>query len=269
MPLATKNGSIIVKDGKLAENCGCCEGWYCGFGKTLSVSPQTIPDIVSSVSVTISGGADARYTQVSKHDKCRSYFDGSVYTVSECLLPMQSYNGSRALSKTSTTSWQTVFTDSIGNAASIAIDFDTQSTSYTVTFVWWFYLYLLIRKAVRPSFLSFAEIPRLTSQDVDVTGPYTRLIGGMPFYKCPPPSGGEDQNDVTLYRCPPDQRAFAASLPKDCLPLAGITQTFSLKYVEDLFELPYSPGFYRDGSFIVNTAYQGTLNIAVTVVPSY
>jgi hypothetical protein len=29
MTLATKNGSIIVKDGKLAENCGCCGEWYC------------------------------------------------------------------------------------------------------------------------------------------------------------------------------------------------------------------------------------------------
>jgi hypothetical protein len=29
MSLATKNGSIIVKDGKLAENCGCCGEWYC------------------------------------------------------------------------------------------------------------------------------------------------------------------------------------------------------------------------------------------------
>jgi hypothetical protein len=29
MTLATKNGAIIVKDGKLAENCGCCGGWYC------------------------------------------------------------------------------------------------------------------------------------------------------------------------------------------------------------------------------------------------
>jgi hypothetical protein len=29
MPLATKNGAIIVKDGLLAENCGCCNGWYC------------------------------------------------------------------------------------------------------------------------------------------------------------------------------------------------------------------------------------------------
>lgn len=29
MPIATKNGSIIVKDGKVAENCDCCGGWYC------------------------------------------------------------------------------------------------------------------------------------------------------------------------------------------------------------------------------------------------
>jgi hypothetical protein len=29
MTLATKDGSLIVKDGKLAENCGCCGGWYC------------------------------------------------------------------------------------------------------------------------------------------------------------------------------------------------------------------------------------------------
>jgi len=29
MPLATKNGAIILKDGKLAEDCGCCGGWYC------------------------------------------------------------------------------------------------------------------------------------------------------------------------------------------------------------------------------------------------
>jgi len=29
MTIATKNGAIIVKDGKLAENCGCCGDWYC------------------------------------------------------------------------------------------------------------------------------------------------------------------------------------------------------------------------------------------------
>jgi hypothetical protein len=29
MTLATKNGSLIVKDGQIAENCGCCGGWWC------------------------------------------------------------------------------------------------------------------------------------------------------------------------------------------------------------------------------------------------
>jgi hypothetical protein len=29
MPLATKNNAIIVKNGRLAENCDCCGDWYC------------------------------------------------------------------------------------------------------------------------------------------------------------------------------------------------------------------------------------------------
>lgn len=30
MPLATKNGSLIIKSGSIAENCRCCaSGWYC------------------------------------------------------------------------------------------------------------------------------------------------------------------------------------------------------------------------------------------------
>ncbi len=29
MPLAVKNNAIILKDGRLAENCGCCGEWYC------------------------------------------------------------------------------------------------------------------------------------------------------------------------------------------------------------------------------------------------
>jgi len=29
MPLATRNGQLIVKDGKLAENCNCCGEWWC------------------------------------------------------------------------------------------------------------------------------------------------------------------------------------------------------------------------------------------------
>lgn len=29
MNIATQGGKIILKDGKLAEGCGCCGGWYC------------------------------------------------------------------------------------------------------------------------------------------------------------------------------------------------------------------------------------------------
>ena len=46
MSIATKNNAIILKDGKLAENCNCCGGWYCyqescpcNYSKTL---PQTL-----------------------------------------------------------------------------------------------------------------------------------------------------------------------------------------------------------------------------------
>lgn len=48
MTLATKNGSIIVKDGALAENCGCCGGWYC------CADTSCLTDW-GSVAVTLSG----------------------------------------------------------------------------------------------------------------------------------------------------------------------------------------------------------------------
>jgi hypothetical protein len=49
-PIATKNNAIIIKDGKLAENCGCCEGWYC--------CPDWDCYTVSSPTITISNATD-------------------------------------------------------------------------------------------------------------------------------------------------------------------------------------------------------------------
>ena len=61
MPLATKNNSLIVKDGKLAENCGCCGPWYCSTNvccvnnkSTIVGEMDTLLSTASSVSVTIS-----------------------------------------------------------------------------------------------------------------------------------------------------------------------------------------------------------------------
>jgi hypothetical protein len=67
MPLATKNNAIIVKDGKLAENCNCCGGggeWYCDglqFPVTASVSGlgETVFDFCNPatiLSTTFSAG---------------------------------------------------------------------------------------------------------------------------------------------------------------------------------------------------------------------
>jgi hypothetical protein len=48
MPLATKNNAIIVKDGRLAENCNCC-GWVCvSCGGTYSYGP-TAPHYKGSI----------------------------------------------------------------------------------------------------------------------------------------------------------------------------------------------------------------------------
>ena len=54
MNIATQGGSIIVKDGLLAENCGCCGGWYC----VTCPYPTVIPD---QVRVTISTNSTDSY----------------------------------------------------------------------------------------------------------------------------------------------------------------------------------------------------------------
>jgi hypothetical protein len=60
MPLATKNNAIIVKDGKLAESCACCEsGWYCCADKACLAKPS---------SVTLSVVAEDFYTQYGMTD---------------------------------------------------------------------------------------------------------------------------------------------------------------------------------------------------------
>lgn len=42
MPLATKNNAIILKDGKLAESCGCCDGGACCESNgTCSIKPES------------------------------------------------------------------------------------------------------------------------------------------------------------------------------------------------------------------------------------
>jgi hypothetical protein len=68
MPLATKNNALIVKDGLLAENCGCCGGWYCcadpacavGDIKTATIS-ITASDYYSHFYASTAGFTDSTY----------------------------------------------------------------------------------------------------------------------------------------------------------------------------------------------------------------
>jgi hypothetical protein len=69
MPLATKNNALIVKDGKLAENCNCCGGWYCCADTTCSLDQLTTATISITASdyysryIELSGGTDGALYQ--------------------------------------------------------------------------------------------------------------------------------------------------------------------------------------------------------------
>jgi len=57
MPLATKNNAIILKDGKLAQDCGCCGGWYC-YKQCDSCKSGKIPAYVrTSITYTMGDGS--------------------------------------------------------------------------------------------------------------------------------------------------------------------------------------------------------------------
>lgn len=80
MPLATKNGSLIVKDGKVAENCNCCGDWYCyGCGEGFKYSPFSGLDCTAFGTVSINGGSSyvsyANYSDVG----CFSVQNGRFY----------------------------------------------------------------------------------------------------------------------------------------------------------------------------------------------
>ena len=59
MPLATKSNALIVKDGKVAENCNCCGGWYCyGCGPGFKYDPLAGFDCNAFGTVSINGVAN-------------------------------------------------------------------------------------------------------------------------------------------------------------------------------------------------------------------
>ena len=112
MTIATKNGAIIVKDGKLAESCGCCGGWYCynnpcsqtalGYNSLWVCSEGELPPDTLNVKVTFSGdkwcewlfgGGDAKgptYAFSRTYDASTSL--NATFSLSRSSILIQSYS---------------------------------------------------------------------------------------------------------------------------------------------------------------------------------
>lgn len=58
MTIATRNGAIIVKDGKLAEDCACCGGWWCYDETCNSCQSGQYPSAINTrIDMTVNDGA--------------------------------------------------------------------------------------------------------------------------------------------------------------------------------------------------------------------
>jgi hypothetical protein len=91
--IGTKNGSVIVKDGKAAENCNCCGGWYC------CMDGKCVGDAIKSVSATISA-SDWSY-QLTLASSCGTKYASAYFKGSAA-------NGTTSLTYDGSTAWSAV-----------------------------------------------------------------------------------------------------------------------------------------------------------------
>lgn len=275
MPLATKNNAIIVKDGKLAENCACCGGWYCGHGPTFSPSaPPEVSPGIGSITVTVSNALYSARKLMGQHKLCDNY--NSIYTARGAFYPIADYGGTKVLAKQSDFEWKRTYTDTVGNIGSVTVTLAADYKSYSVSLLTWTYYFTIIQPYVAPSFLSLSDMPLLTQNDTsEAGGPYSRLIGGYPLYTCVngegnsssniPLNGSDLQTKKTLYYSQTTAWSFAGSLPY-CIPAGGLSNSMNLSR-HSYFESIY--GMIRVGPHLVDefVNYQDA-GLSVTFSPS-
>lgn len=113
MPLATKNGAVIVKDGLLAENCGCCGGWYC------CPSTTQLLQCTSDLSVQVSlSASDYQIVEKTSGATCRqSSQDAGVAlsSSSRWLTRGSALSGTHSLPLSSRNGTTSVFTKSLAS----------------------------------------------------------------------------------------------------------------------------------------------------------
>jgi hypothetical protein len=127
MPLATKNNAIILKDGLLAEDCGCCGGWYCCADPTCRLQELT------SVTVTLASTGYLLHRQYAW--SCNSYESGSqslTYT-SSAGFDASGISGTHSLSKQSSVLWSKQLPSSGGCGGSIDLNISQSTAQLIVT----------------------------------------------------------------------------------------------------------------------------------------
>ena len=133
MPLATKNGSLIVKSGSIAENCNCCAGgWYCcrDVGASCEAS-----EFIKSATVTVTTGADyvKEERSVNRGQSCAQRWNAK----SIAIVPSSHYAGTFNLSRFSGTEWKYFYpADGAGCAASISLELRNIAGVAGYSFAW-------------------------------------------------------------------------------------------------------------------------------------
>jgi hypothetical protein len=132
MTIATKNGSIIVKDGKLAENCGCCGGWYC-----CADLPATCggADFAKSVTVVVTTGADYVKVEqsVNRGIDCAQRWSAKAVSIT----PSSLYAGTFQLSRSGDNQWRYNYPpDAAGCVGSLVLDIINVSGVVGYSFAW-------------------------------------------------------------------------------------------------------------------------------------
>jgi hypothetical protein len=100
MPLATKNGSLIVKDGKLAENCGCCGGWYCcNFGNACAAADTVSVTIAMQCNGDMSGTERRFYSWGTSSILYGGATGPGYYAYRQAIVPSSAFAGTHQLSR--------------------------------------------------------------------------------------------------------------------------------------------------------------------------
>ena len=150
MPLATKNGSLILKSGSLAENCNCCgSGWYCCRQFPTS-SPLCSPlSFIGKVTAVVTSGQDYRLEKQVVNAPClapvfnqppaSSPFSGKFIAIN----PTSHYAGTHELAApASGGTWLYTYPpDGAGNSAYLSLSVTATSGGFTWSLSFGYHFY--------------------------------------------------------------------------------------------------------------------------------